>query len=151
MTSKAVLELVAGGRLERVPKNRAQAARMLQSCSRHVESAEARAAADPTGSYALLYDAARKAVAAHMLAVGLRVANRPGAHAATVAYAESALVKVVPADDLGHLDRMRRIRHDTEYDERPVTEREVRSDLAHARSLVQAVTRTLFPPKKPAP
>lgn len=151
MTSKAVLEFVAEGRLERVSSNRAQAGRMLQSCSRHVESAEARAAADPTGSYALLYDAVRKAVAAHMLTKGLRVADRPGAHAATVAYAETELVDIVPADDLAHLDRMRRIRHDTEYEERPVTEREVRTDLAHARAVVQAVTHGLFPPRKPVP
>lgn len=148
MTSKVVLELVAERRLERVRANRAQASRMLQSCTRHLHSAEARAAEDPSGSYALLYDAARKAITAHMLAHGLRVANRPGAHAAVVAYAEAELIDIVAAADLVNLDRMRRVRNDTEYEERSVSEREVRNDLSHARAVVQAVARALCPPKR---
>ena len=59
-------------------------------------------------------------------------------------YAELATI----ADEhLFHLDRMRRTRNDSEYEERPITEAEVRNDLEHARFLVQAIARTLFPPK----
>lgn len=147
MTSKAVRVLLAEGRIEKVTRNQGQAGRMLRSCLQHLETADQRAGADPSGSYALLYDAARKAVAAHMLCNGLRVTNRPGSHAAVVAYAETEFGTVVADEHLAHLDRMRRTRHDTEYEERPMTEREVRNDLVHARVIVQAIARTLFPPK----
>lgn len=121
---------------------------MLQSCLKHLETADQRAADDPSGSYTLLYDAARKAVAAHMLVHGLRATNRPGAHVAVVTYAEAELSAVVATEHLAHLDRMRRTRNDTEYEERPVSEREVRHDLAHARAMVQAIARVLFPPRR---
>ena len=146
MTSKVVLEMIVEGRLDRVAKNASQAGRMLRSCLQHLETADLRADADPSGSYALLYDAARKAVAAHMLFHGLRVTSRPGAHAAVVTYAEAELVRV-GGDHLENLDRMRRTRNDTEYEERPISEQEVRNDLAHARFLVQEIGRSLFPPK----
>ena len=150
MTSRIVQEMIVEGRLEKVGRNAQQASRMLRSCRQHLETADQRAGGDPSGSYALLYDAARKAVAAHLLFHGLRVTSRPGAHAAIVAYAEAELATVVPGDHLAHLDRMRRARNDTEYEERPVNEPEVRNDLRHARAIVQAVTRTLFPPKAKA-
>jgi hypothetical protein len=146
VTSKLVQELLVEGRVDRVAPNSAQAGRMLRSCQQHLETADQRAGADPSGSYALLYDAARKAVAAHMLFHGLRVTSRPGAHAAIVTYAEAELA-TVGAEHLAHLDRMRRTRNDTEYEERPISEQEVRNDLAHARFLVRAVARTLFPPR----
>jgi hypothetical protein len=63
-----------------------------------------------------------------------------------VAYAEVELV-TIGGDHVAHLDRMRRTRNDTEYEERPISEQEVRNDIEHARSIVQAVARTLFPPK----
>ena len=146
MTSKIVQEMTVEGRLDRVTKNAAQAGRMLRSCMQHLETADQRADADPSGSYALLYDAARKAVAAHMLCNGLRVTSRPGAHAAIVTYAEAELVRI-GGDHLDHLDRMRRTRNDTEYEERPISEREVRNDLAHARFLVHEIARSLSPTK----
>jgi hypothetical protein len=147
MTAREVLDLVAEGRIERVPPNKAQAGRMLQACTKHIESADVRAGADPSGAYALVYDAIRKAVAAHMLFHGFRTTSRPGSHAATVTYAEAELGKVVAAQHVSHLDRMRRTRHASEYEERPVTEQEVRTDLAHAAAIVQAIVRALFPPK----
>ncbi len=146
MTSRIVQEMIVERRFEKVGPNTRQAGRMLRSCIQHLETADQRAGGDPSGCYALLYDATRKAVAAHMLFHGLRVTSRPGAHAAIVAYAEAELA-AIGDDHLAHLDRMRRTRNDTEYEERPVTEAEVRNDLEHARFLVQAITRTLFPPK----
>jgi hypothetical protein len=138
--------MIVEGRLDRVARNASQASRMLQSCLQHLETADQRADGDPSGSYALLYDAARKAVAAHMLFRGLRVTSRPGAHAAIVAYADAELA-AIGGEHLVHLDRMRRTRNATEYEERPITEAEVRNDLEHARFLVQTITRALFPPK----
>jgi hypothetical protein len=150
MTSTVVQELILEGRLDRVPPNPKQTSRMLRSCSQHLETAAKRAGADPSGCYALLYDAARKAVAAHMLFHGLRPTNRPGAHAAVVMYAEAELT-AIGGVHVANLDRMRRTRNATEYEERPISESEVRNDLEHARSLVQGVLKELFPPKaKPA-
>ncbi len=74
MTSKIVQEMLVEGRLERVSRNPSQAGRMLQSCLQHLETADQRARGDPSGSYALLYDAARKAVGSR--ATG-RLAARP--------------------------------------------------------------------------
>lgn len=147
MTTKVVQEMIVQGRLDRVAKNSPQAGRMLRSCLQHLETADQRAGGDPAGSYVLLYDAARKAVAAHMLFHGLRVTSRPGAHAAIVTYAEAEL-GTIGGDHVVHLDRMRRTRNDTEYEERPISEPEVRNDLAHARFLVQAIAKGLFPPKE---
>lgn len=146
MTSRIVQDMITEGRLDRVERDPRQAGRMLRSCGQHLETAHQSAAKDPSGCYALLYDAARKAVAAHMLFNGLRVTSRPGAHAAIVTYAEVELV-TIGGDHVAHLDRMRRTRNDTEYEERPISEQEVRNDIEHARSIVQAVARTLFPPK----
>jgi hypothetical protein len=146
MTSSVVQELILEGRLDRVAANPKQASRMLRSCTQHLETADERAGADPTGCYALLYDAARKAVAAHMLFHGLRPTSRPGAHAAVVMYAEAELTRI-GAVHVANLDRMRRTRNDTQYEERPISESEVRNDLEHARSLVQILIRELFPPK----
>lgn len=148
--TKTVQQMIVEGRLDRVTKNSPQAGRMLRSCLQHLETADQRAEGDPSGSYALLYDAARKAVTAHMLVHGLRVTSRPGAHAAIVMYAEAELA-AIGGEHLAHLDRMRRTRNDTEYEERPISEQEVRNDLVHARFLVQAIAKALFPAKKATP
>jgi len=59
MTSKTVQEMLVEGRLERGSRNPTQAG------------------GDPSGSYALLYDAARKAVAAHMLSTAFGSRSAP--------------------------------------------------------------------------
>src|SRR6187200_220479 len=92
LLNASVGELVAEGRLENVPIDLEAAANMLAEALRHLDSAAAVAATDPNGAYQLLYDAARKGVAGHMLAHGLRARNRQGAHQAVVLYAEEALV-----------------------------------------------------------
>lgn len=146
MTSTVVQELILEGRLDRVEAKPKQASQMLRSCIQHLETADQRAGADPSGCYALLYDAARKAVAAHMLFHGLRPTSRPGADAAVVTYAEAELTDIGEIH-VANLDRMRRTRNDTEYEERPISESEVRNDLEHAQALVQNIIRELFPPK----
>ena len=65
-------ELVGARRLERVPADHAAATRRPTSARRHLQSATILARDDPDAAYALLYDAARKAVAAHVQAHGLR-------------------------------------------------------------------------------
>lgn len=109
MSTESVESLVAAERLEAVEPDRPAAAAMLDEARAHLRSAATVIDEDPNGAYALLCNAARKAVAAHMLASGYRTRNRPGAHAATCLYAEAALGHGTRSADVHELDRMRRI------------------------------------------
>lgn len=128
-------DLVAARRLERVPADPAAARERLATCRRHLRSAGLIAEGDPDAAYALLYDAARKATAAHMLAAGLRARNAPGAHEATAQYAALAL-DVAAA---GELDRMRRFRNRIEYGTTRFSPAQVARDLAYATAIVECV------------
>lgn len=93
---------------------------------------------DPQGAYALLYDAARKGLAAVLQAQGLR-ATAKGGH---LILQDAMVVQFDPP--LGHLfrpfNRMRQRRNQSEYastDNPQVTSDEVRSDLQRARSLIE--------------
>ena len=109
-------------------------------------SAAAIAAPDPNGAYALLYDAARKAVTAHMIARGYRVAGgRLGGHEAVVRYAEASLSTAPYSEHVSHLDRMRRMRNRSEYGLAMFGARQVQTDLEHAREIVAAVRATAEP------
>jgi hypothetical protein len=82
MTPAKLQDLLARGLVERVEADPETARATLSDCKRHLASAERIATDDPNGAYQLLYDVARKAIAAHMLSAGLRASrNRPGAHA----------------------------------------------------------------------
>lgn len=148
MISKVVADLLAERRLERVPIDLKHVGRILRSCAQHLETAGQRAGADPSGSYSLLYDATRKAVTAHLLSRGLRATNTAGAHRTIVEYAMAELRGVVADQTLDTLDRLRRTRHRTEYEERPLSETEVRTDLAHAQAVVASIQAAIFPPNK---
>ena len=130
-----IAELVHDGRIELVPADLDVARTILLEALRHLQSAQVVAASDPNGAYALFYDAARKAVSAHMLSEGYRVAARPGAHQAVVLYAEEA----VGGADVSQLDRMRRNRNRSEYDVKVFGAAEVAADLGFARGIVAAV------------
>ena len=78
MNQKVIDELLADGRITRVPVNVAGSRTLLSQAARHLESAGAIAATDPSLAYVALYDAARKSVLAHMLAHGYREVVRPG-------------------------------------------------------------------------
>lgn len=127
--------------LQRVPADAEAAHERVEAAARHLRSAALLEEDDPDAAYALLYDAARKAVAAHMLAAGLRARNAPGAHAVTAAYAADALGSPSAAE----LDRMRRFRNRIEYGATHFSREQVRHDLAHARAIVAAVADTLRP------
>ncbi len=133
-------ELVARGRVERVEPDSRLALAMLAEANRHLTSAATIAAQDPNGAYHLLYDAARKAVWAHMLANGYRPTSAAGAHAAVAAYAVEALPLAAGAEQL---DRMRRTRNRSEYGSAYFSARVVDVDLAHARRIVAAVEAAL--------
>ena len=134
-------DLIGARRLERVPADPDAAGRRLSSARRHLESAGLLAGDDPDAAYALLYDAARKAVTAHMLARGLRARNAPGAHEATARYAAATLT----GPSSRELDRLRRFRNRIEYGTTNFESVQVEHDLAHARAIVEDVSVTLTP------
>jgi hypothetical protein len=99
---------------------------------------------DAHGAYALIYDAARKAIAAHMLTTGYRVAaSRPGAHAATAAYAEAQWDGTEYEESVRRFDRMRRNRNPAQYGSWHVGAPVLERDLQHSKNIVEAVEQAL--------
>lgn len=135
--------LVARGRIEQVAADREAAEADLEQASKHLESAALLVASDPVMAYAALYDAARKAVSAHMRARGYRIKGLSGYHAKTFEYAAVVLAHRLSADELERLDDMRSVRNDSEYRARHVGSAEVHFDLETARAVVAAVTADL--------
>jgi hypothetical protein len=75
-----------------------------------------------------------------MAASGFRAkADKPGAHAAVVAYAEEALAGVADSASLSRLDGMRRLRNRAEYGGMTIGATQLAADLEHAREVVRAV------------
>ena len=131
---------MAEGRLEVIAADAEEANDLLLHAEKHLDSAKRLIADDRAGAYQLLYDAARKAAAADMLAAGYRAkSDRPGAHAAVVLYAEEALAGEADADALASFDQMRRTRNRSEYGALSVSASQLQADLTHARAIVAAV------------
>ena len=106
-------QMLSAGDLQRVPASREHAVRLLEQARRHVSSTQNAAVAAPEGAYALLYDAARKALTAILENQGLRPTSR-GGHLA-VYHAIRAQLDPPMGRVLLPFDRMRRRRHDVEY------------------------------------
>ncbi len=70
--------MLARGELQRVPPSREHADLLLMQASAHIKAAEIIGTVDPTGAYQILYDAARKALAAVLENQGLRATSRGG-------------------------------------------------------------------------
>jgi uncharacterized protein (UPF0332 family) len=127
-------QLLSSGSIEDVGADPETALARLEESERHVESAEAIAASDPNGAYQMAYDAARKAVTAHMASAGFRVRADKGGHALTARYASEAISK-----ELGNqLDRMRRRRNRSEYGTAHFENREIDAAIDTARALLAA-------------
>ncbi len=92
-------------------------------------------------AYSSLYDAARKAVTAHMLANGLRVPAKPGAHETVGLYAAEKVPD--PTGSVQEFQRMRRRRNKSEYDDIVLGAQDVAADLVHAGHIVEAVAADL--------
>ncbi|WP_433050043.1 hypothetical protein [Dactylosporangium sp. CS-033363] len=110
---EVLTDMIARGELERVPASRAHADHLLGQARRHLTSAGAIAAADPAGAYQLLYDAARKALAAVLENQGVRATSR-GGHIA-VRDAVTAQLDPPLGGVLRPFDRLRRRRNQVEY------------------------------------
>jgi hypothetical protein len=139
-----VQNLLDVGELEEVEPSAEHAGLLIGQAETHLASAPSLLPSDPPGAYALLYDAARKALGAVLAKQGLRATNKNG-HRATQEAIEAQLGqnarKVVrPFRDL------RRRRHDAEYPslETPeVTVGEVEEALADAGDIVEAMKKFL--------
>lgn len=129
-------EMVKANLLERVADDPDGAASALDESRRHIASARAIADDDPNGAYQLAYDAARKAVMAHMRAQGVRVRKGEGAHAIAASYARVAIDMALGK----RLDGMRRRRNRSEYGSAYFDAADVLDAMEVADRLVTAVS-----------
>ena len=134
----SVEALLASGRLERIAPDLSSASLRLAKAEQHLSTAHMLLGQDNEVAYTALYDAARKAAAAHMLAHGIRAStSRPGAHESVGIYLAESVPD--PTGSVGKFQRMRSKRNETEYRDLVVGEQEVASDLIHATNIVAAV------------
>ncbi|MGH3319254.1 MAG: HEPN domain-containing protein [Streptosporangiaceae bacterium] len=139
-----VERMLAYGELQRVPASRGHADHLIEQARKHLTSADEVCAADPEGGYALVYDAARKALTAALENQGLRPTTR-GGHLA-VYEATRAQLDPPMGRSLRAFDRMRRQRHEVEYpptDAPALTEDDIREDLTKAAAIVDLAARVL--------
>ena len=135
--------LIAKDVVARVPADSEEARRELAAAEMHLQGAEAAAVVDATGAFTLAYDAARKAVVAHMRASGLRVRSRFGAHYQTGQYARAALTGRGVDEHVEAFVGMREVRNDTEYEGEVVRQSDSAEALSHARAIVAVVRRDI--------
>ena len=130
--------------LQKVHPDREHADMLIEQARAHLTSSSVLAESDPEGAYALLYDAARKALTAILENQGLRPTSKGGhlaVYEATMAQLENVLRKT-----LRPFDRMRRRRQDAEYpatDAEPFTSDDVAEDLPKATEIVEAAAKLL--------
>jgi hypothetical protein len=136
--------MISRGELERVPASRTHADILIGQANQHLESAGVIAATDAAGAYQLLYDAARKSLAAVLENQGLRATSK-GGH---IAVREAASAQLDPP--LGAIirpfDRLRRRRNQAEYpaaDQPGLDRDEIDRDLPKVRAIVDASARVL--------
>ncbi len=140
----AIDRMLADGLLQRVPASREHADRLIAQARRHLTSADEVCDDDPAGGYALVYDAARKALTAVLENQGLRPTTR-GGHLAAYDALRSQLDPPM-GNVLRPFDRMRRQRHDAEYpptDAPELTADDIREDIPKAAAIVDLGERVL--------
>lgn len=140
----AIEGMLQRGELERVSANREHADLLLAQAHRHLGSAELIAESDAAGAYQLLYDAARKALAAVLENQGLRATSR-GGH---IAFLDAVSAQLDPplGAVLRPFDRLRRRRNQAEYPaaDRPGFQAEdVTRDLPKVRQIVEVASKVL--------
>lgn len=133
-----VAGLLRTGRLQPVPADVETAQARLAVADQHLATAQRllAEALDLEIAYVALYDAARKAVTAAMLASGVRAANRNGSHEAVAIWCAETLGPACPA--ARRFDALRRRRHRSEYDDLLLSGIDVSVDLDDALDVVEA-------------
>lgn len=139
MSDEQIQELIARGRLRRVQADRDAAGRELVTAKQHTETAQGASESDPTAALAVAYQAARKAIAAHMRANGLRVGGGQGSHARMGEYALAAFDDSALAERFRAFDRVRQLRNRSQYDAFSVEDADVAFALEQAQAIVAAV------------
>ena len=135
----AVTALITARRLERVQSDVAGAHVRLSRAEDKLASARKIAAIDVEVAYVTAYDAARIAVTAHMLSIGLRVRGVAGAHEAVGDYAEA----MITTPSSFEFQRMRRRRNRAEYDDIVIGRADLDIDVGHAQAIIEAVRAAL--------
>ena len=143
MTEADVQRLLAEKKIRTVAPDPETAQAEIDIARRHIASADKIMADDSTLAFTALYDAMRKAVAAHMRSHGYRVTRGPGAHAKTGEYAVAALDHLEIGAHLDEFDALRGLRNQSEYDALQLDVDEVREALEHVRTIVEAIGRDL--------
>lgn len=142
---RAVLDrMLEAGELQRVPASREHADRLIAEARALLTSAASLRESNPEGAYALLYDAARKALTAVLENQGLRPTSM-GGHLAPY---EAAMAQLDPPMGavVRPFNRMRVTRHDMEYPAAgspPITAADVRADLPKATAITDCAGRVL--------
>ena len=136
-----VADLLASGRLEIVPPDRAVAELRLARATHHLTTAATLIVVDGEVAYNALYDAARKSVTSHMLAYGFRAPSGLGAHEAVGIYAIERIPDVTGG--VAQYQRLRRTRNRSEYNDFVLGQAQIASDLRHATNIVAAVRASL--------
>lgn len=139
MTEADVQRLVAEKKIRAVAPDPETARAEIDVARRHIASAEKIMVDDSTLAFTALYDAMRKAIAAHMRSRGYRVTRGPGAHAKTGEYALAALDRLDIGSHLDEFDALRDLRNQSEYEALHVDVEEVREALEHVRTIVEAI------------
>lgn len=136
--------MIAAGEIERVQPDRAAADQLLEEARNHLRSSAMIADSDAAGAYLLVYDAARKALAAVLENQGLR-ATRDGGHIA-VYKAVRAQLEPPMGRTIAPFDRMRRRRNAVEYSaatQPAVVVEEISEDSVKAQAIVDAAAAVL--------
>jgi hypothetical protein len=108
-----ISRLIAAGNLQQVTPSLEAARGFLEHASGHLDSAATVAQSDPSGAYSLLYDAARKSLAAVLQAQGLRATSK-GGHYAIQEAITAQFTKPPPHDAFRSFGRLRRNRNQIE-------------------------------------
>jgi hypothetical protein len=132
---ETINDLLAAGNLQKVAPSLDAAHGFLAQAAGHLDSALSVATSDPTGAYSLLYDAARKSLAAVLQAQGLRATSK-GGHYAIQEAVKAQFTKPPPRDAFRPFGRLRRTRNQIEYDDiSPITTEDVEADIPVVRTL----------------
>jgi hypothetical protein len=130
----SVEDMLGRGELERVASDPDGADAAIDEARLHTESARDIRSKDRNGAYHLAYDAARKAVMAHMRRAGVRVRRGEGGHVITAQYA----ALVVDAQLGDRLGQMRRRRNRSEYGTAYIRAEDVDEAIAVAEALIDS-------------
>jgi len=139
MSDGRVQELLDRGVLRRVEPDRVAAGREFATANHHLASAARVSDDDATGALAIAYEAARKAIRAHMRANGLRVPGSEGGHARIGEYGAVAFDDPGLAEHFRAFDDVRKLRNRSQYEALEVERADVEFALEHARAIVAAV------------